>query len=170
MFPSWSPDGQNVLFYSSRTGNRDAFVVPANGGEARRITTESSQDYFPQWSPDGKWIAFASYRGDRGDGVNHLWRMPASGGAAEQMTEASASFFRWSDDGKHIYFIQQRGNNDLWAVTLEGGSERRMTRFSQKAGRVGPYTLAADKGYLYFAWRNDLGDIWVMDVVTGDKE
>ncbi len=86
------------------------------------------------------------------------------------MTEAPASYFRWSDDGEHIYFIQQRGNNDLWAVTLEGGSERRMTRFTQKAGSLGSYALAADKGCLYFAWRNDLGDIWVMDVVSGDNE
>jgi TolB protein len=167
MFPSWSPDGRNIAFYSDRTGNVDAFLVPASGGEARQITTESSQDYFPQWSPDGKWIAFASTRGDRG---YRLWRVSASGGAAEQVMEGPAYYFRWSEDGKHIYFMgHERGNDDLWALTLEDGTERRVTRFSQKAGSLGDY-LAAGEGYLYFTWRNDVGDIWVMDVVTDDKE
>ena len=145
----------------------ETFIVPADGGKAWQITTESSQDYFPQWSPDGKWIAFASTRGDRG---YRLWRVSASGGAAEQVMEGPAYYFRWSEDGKHIYFMgHERGPDDLWALTLEDGTERRVTRFSQKAGSLGDY-LAAGEGYLYFTWRNDVGDIWVMDVVTDDKE
>jgi hypothetical protein len=55
-------------------------------------------------------------------------------------------------------------------LTLEDGTERRVTRFSQKAGRLGDYALAVGKEYLYFTWRNDLGDIWVMDVATDDKD
>ena len=82
----------------------------------------------------------------------------------------SSYVFRWSEDGKHIYFLGlHRGNNDLWALTLEGGNERRVTRFSQKTGSLGD-DLAVSEEYLYFTWRNDLGDIWVMDVVTDDKE
>jgi serine/threonine protein kinase/tricorn protease-like protein len=163
MFPSWSPDGHDIAFYSGRTGNVAAYVVPAAGGEVRRITTDAFQNYFPQWSPDGRWIAFASYRGDQ---VYRLWRMPAAGGVAEQMMEAPAYYFRWSADSERIYFMgHQRGNNDVWALTLDGRTERRLTRFSQKAGSLGNYTLATDEQFLYFSWRNDLGDIWVMDVV-----
>ena len=51
-------------------------------------------------------------------------------------------------------------------MTLEDGNERRLTRFSQKTGSLGRYSLAADEEYLYFTWRNDLGDIWVMDVLS----
>ena len=168
MFPSWSPDGRDIAFYSARTGNIAVFVVPASGGEARRITMDASQAYVPQWSPDAKWIAFAAYRGDR---MYRLWRVPASGGAAEQLMEAAANFFRWSVDGNRIYFMgHQRGNNDLWSLTLDGRTERRLTRFSQKAGSLGNYTLAVDNQSLYFTWRNDLGDIWVMDIVGDDEK
>ena len=79
----------------------ETFIVPAAGGKAWQITTESSQDYFPQWSPDGKWIVFASYGTDR---EYRLWRVSASGGAREQVTESPAYYFRWSEDGNHIYF------------------------------------------------------------------
>jgi Tol biopolymer transport system component len=77
---------------------------------------------------------------------------------------------RWSPDGKQIYFPgDQRDDNDMWSVTIDG-HERRMTRLSQRAGSVDPFALAADRKYLYFAWRNDLGDIWVMDVMSPDNE
>ena len=45
-----------------------------------------------------------------------------------------------------------------------------MTRFSQKTGSLGDDALAVGEQYVYFTWRNDLGDIWVMDVVTDDEE
>jgi Tol biopolymer transport system component len=168
MFPAWSPDGENIAFYSDRTGNVDAFVVPAGGGEARRITTDSSPDYYPQWSPDGKWIVFASLRGRR---PYHLWRVPASGGVPEQVMENPANYFRWSESGKRIYFSgSEESENELWGLTLEDGKARRMTRFSQKTGTLGPYALAVDEEYLYFTWRTDVGDIWVMDVATEGQE
>ncbi len=73
-------------------------------------------------------------------------------------------------DGTHIYFNGlQRDNNDLWAVTLEGGRERRLTRFSQRAGSIGQYALAVDREHLYFAWRTDVGDIWVIDVMHDEE-
>lgn len=168
MFPSWSPDGQEIAFYSDRTGNLDAFVVPASGGEARQITTEASTDYYPQWSPDGKWIFFASLRGQR---PYRLWKMPASGGASELAMKGPAHYFRWSKNGRYIYFFGiERGDNDLWRLTLDDGSERRMTRFSQRPGSPGVNALAVDERYLYFTWRNDIGDLWVMGVATDDEE
>ena len=40
--PVWSPDGKQIAFASDRFGNTDVFVMPANGGSARRLTTNSA--------------------------------------------------------------------------------------------------------------------------------
>src|SRR3972149_7768266 len=76
----------------------ETFIVPADGGKAWQITTESSQDYFPQWSPDGKWIVFASYGTDR---EYRLWRVSAGGGGPAAGAGGPARPFLWGAGGKH---------------------------------------------------------------------
>ena len=36
--PVWSPDGKQIAFASDRNGNFDLFIMPADGGIARRLT------------------------------------------------------------------------------------------------------------------------------------
>jgi Tol biopolymer transport system component/DNA-binding winged helix-turn-helix (wHTH) protein len=168
MFPSWSPDGRNIVFYSDRQGNVDVFVMPAEGTDVRQMTDDPASDYFPQWSPDGEWIVYTSFRADTD---NRLWRVPAAGGTPEPMMRDSGhpppALFRWSEDGKAIYFL--RGDDNIWSLRLKDRSERRLTRLSGKAGSRGPYSLAVGGGYLYFTWKRDIGDIWTMDVTMEDE-
>jgi eukaryotic-like serine/threonine-protein kinase len=165
--PAWSPDGGMIAFYGGRDDGVNAFVVPATGGETRRITKGPVSKYFPQWSPDGEWMYFASDGPDRG---RHVFRMPEAGGAPEQVTRAPVYYWRWSLDGSRAYFPGlDRGDNNLWALRLADGRERRLTHFTQRSGSLGELALAASRTHLYFAWRRDVGDIWVMDVVADDE-
>ena len=45
-----------------------------------------------------------------------------------------------------------------------------MTDLSGRRGSMGLTALATDRNYLYFTWGDNLGDIWVMDMVTGETE
>ncbi|MBK6937435.1 MAG: PD40 domain-containing protein [Chitinophagaceae bacterium] len=36
--PVWSHDGKSIAFASDRYGNFDVFIMPASGGEAKRLT------------------------------------------------------------------------------------------------------------------------------------
>jgi hypothetical protein len=54
--------------------------------------------------------------------------------------------------------------NSLWAFALDDGREYRVADLTGRRGSRGA-GLATDGSYLYFGWRDDLGDIWVMDVV-----
>src|SRR5271165_5520106 len=66
--PRISPDGERVAYVATEIDKRThsyrsaIWVTPANGGEARRVTAESSNATDPSWSPDGKFLAFLSER------------------------------------------------------------------------------------------------------------
>ncbi len=137
-------------------------MVSADGGEPRQVTDHPGSDQSPAWSPDGKWLVFQSL--GRGAG---LWRIPASGGEAEPVAEGRAYRPSWSPDGKEIYFVRPTDiSTNIWAVSLEDGREYPVTDFSGRHGSLYEFPLATDGDYLYFTWGEDLGDIWVMDVVA----
>ena len=87
----------------------------------------------------------------------------------------------WSTDGKRLFFVRW-GELDVWALSLEDRRERQIAdlkggigeaAFGFRPGRsalgaLEEDSLAADSQYLYFAWEQEVGDIWVMDVVTDE--
>jgi len=53
----------------------------------RRVTTGDSDDVVPSWSRDGRWVYFVSNR----SGENQVWKVPAEGGEAVQVTRKEGS-------------------------------------------------------------------------------
>jgi hypothetical protein len=49
-------------------------------------------------------------------------------------------------------------------MSIDGSTVSRLMQLDGRRGQLG-YVFAADAHYLYFLWREDEGDIWVMDVV-----
>jgi Tol biopolymer transport system component/tRNA A-37 threonylcarbamoyl transferase component Bud32 len=76
--PSWSPDGTSLTYADFG----DIWLVEAEGGSPRRLTTDGESNRQPVWSADGKHIYFSSRR----DGTLALWRIAADGGEAERVT------------------------------------------------------------------------------------
>jgi dipeptidyl aminopeptidase/acylaminoacyl peptidase len=58
--PRWSPDGKRILFESNRGGDYQLWILELNGGEAKQLTTISTEANNAVWSRDGKQIAFVS--------------------------------------------------------------------------------------------------------------
>src|SRR5688500_9895307 len=60
--PSWSPDGQWLVFESRRHGDAELYVIASDGTSERRLTRSAGEDTHPSWSPDGETIVFDSNR------------------------------------------------------------------------------------------------------------
>ncbi|MCP5024509.1 MAG: hypothetical protein GY930_22430 [bacterium] len=79
--PVISPDGNSIAF----AWHRDIWTASIEGGTAQRITVHGADDGRPLFTPDGKTIVFSSDR----TGAAQLYIMPATGGAARQLTFTS---------------------------------------------------------------------------------
>ena len=107
--PQLSPDGKWIAFVVTEVDkaankmNSDIYLIPATGGEPRKLTSSPSSDANPRWSPNGKTLAFVSSRSDD----SHVWLIDVDGGEARQLTKLSTSASNpvWSPDGKMIAFV-----------------------------------------------------------------
>src|SRR5882672_7982512 len=133
---SFSPNSKELCFtaVSDRpeaiSTNGDLFVVPVDGGEPKRITTNPGFDGHPAYSPDGRFIAYhsqktAEYESDR-------WRLMLYDRAGGKHIELAESLDRsvdeivWSADGKRIYFAaENEGEKPLYEIAATEGSAPR---------------------------------------------
>lgn len=56
----WSPNGDSLLFVSSRTGNGDLYLLDLESEELTRLTDSPQTEYYPEWSSDGNMIVYTS--------------------------------------------------------------------------------------------------------------
>src|SRR5262249_33068125 len=61
-FPSYSPDGKQLVFRSGRDGAKNLYLMASDGTNIRRLTQGKWTDTMCDWSPTGEWITFASDR------------------------------------------------------------------------------------------------------------
>jgi Tol biopolymer transport system component/C-terminal processing protease CtpA/Prc len=77
--PLYSPDGTEVAFVSTRSGNGDLYVLTLATGALRRVTWDDAPDLLDAWSPDGRFLYFSSVREEIA-GMTDVFRVPAAGG------------------------------------------------------------------------------------------
>jgi dipeptidyl aminopeptidase/acylaminoacyl peptidase len=122
--PRWSPDGSHIVFdgRDPQTRVHDVFVVAAKGGAVRRLATHPKADVRPSYSADQRWVYFTSDR----SGTWQIWKMPADGGAATQITKGGGYIAFETLDGKYLYYGKNPGQTALWRVPVGGGQETKV--------------------------------------------
>ncbi|MFC2167642.1 tetratricopeptide repeat protein [Acidobacteriota bacterium] len=148
-WPKWSPDGQFIVYFSSREYEFGIYIMPGQGGEPKKVSAKlqacggalnfSDLD----WHPNGRSISCVVDQGDdRG-----MWTIDIESGLPQKIPFDYAGYIRdmdWSADGKWIAFTYFGANepNDLkdseilrsniYTMSPEGGEPKRVTKVKEE--------------------------------------
>jgi Tol biopolymer transport system component len=151
-YPSWSPDGQQLAFFSTRGDGLqfDIYLVNPDGSNLRRLTYSESS--YPAWSPDGTQLVFSS----RVDGDLYITGM--NGTSAKQLTDTPGDDRNpvWSPDGSQIAYISFVNRDGIFGdrifVMNADGSENRL--LSREFSAQGMPSWSPKSRYLAFIGRS----------------
>ncbi len=111
--PVYSPDGKWIAFTGEYDGNADLFVMPATGGEPKRLTWHPGADIAVGWTPDGKKILFQSGRDAYAD-FNRLYTVPVEGGVPEVLPMWRAETGSYSPDRARMAYVPNMKWQEAW--------------------------------------------------------
>ena len=119
--PIWSPDSKQIAFASDRNGNFDLFVMSADGGAARRLTTHSASEIPSTFTTDGNYILFSASIQDPANSalfptsaMTELYKVPVTGGRTEQVLGTPAEMVCFDKSGKTFLYQDRKGFEDEW--------------------------------------------------------
>ncbi len=168
-----SPDGRQLVF--DLLG--DLYLLPIEGGQARRLTSGMAYDAQPRFSPDGNKVLFIS---DRSGGDN-LWTIEVADRDTVQITKGNSNTWvspDWTPDGKYIVASKGEariGVVKLWIGHVDGGSGQQLHGKPDNLKSVGA-VVSPDGRYIWYgrrtgAWEYNASlpqyQIWRYDRETG---
>ncbi len=156
-YPTWSPDGQKIAWFSDASGEYQLMVGDQSGLQTPKAYPIPNNKFyfFPVWSPDGKYIAFT-------DTDYNLWYIDLATGVAkladtDRLAHPNRSLNPvWSPDSKWIAYVQIQ-ENQFKAVKLFQLESGKSTRLSDGlSDAIDPQWDESGK-YLYFLASTDYG-------------
>jgi dipeptidyl aminopeptidase/acylaminoacyl peptidase len=125
----WSPDGKSLAFCSNRAGRFDTYLMPAAGGQARKVLDLPHSDDKVHWSPDGRQLAVVA----EGAGQDYwIYLVPLDGGKPYPIVidgkPIPAKDACWSPDSRRLAFSSNlHGNFEIGIYDIDTGSIIRVT-------------------------------------------
>jgi len=114
MFPRFSPDGKLIAFSGEYDGNREVYVMNAEGSSPIRLTYSMDIPGLPErmgpdkivmgWHPDGERILYRSRHESFNAWIGHLYLVNKNGGLPEKLPLPRGGFASFSPDGNKLVY------------------------------------------------------------------
>lgn len=185
LFPKFSPDGRYIAFTGEYDGNRDVYVMPATGGEPRRLTWSPDMqagvaermgpdNIVMGWTPDGRNVLYRSRKESFAPLAARLMLVSVDGGLPKPLAVPRGGYTTFSADGSQIAYNRifrefrtwkrYRGGqaDDVWIYDLKSGAIQNLT--NNPAADTFPM-WAGDKVY-FRSDRDGRANLYVVDLKT----
>jgi eukaryotic-like serine/threonine-protein kinase len=162
--PAFSPDGKLLAFVRGAS-SRDVelYVMPAQGGEPKRLTFDNRSSRSLAWTADSRWIVFSSWF----YGGLKLFKIPAAGGTPEQLEVGTefASTLAISRQGDRLAYSQEFRDTNIWRIDLRGATTKsnHIKLISSTRQDYSPQYSFDSKKIAFTSGRTGSNEIWVCD-------
>jgi Tol biopolymer transport system component len=142
-YPSWSRDGNDLVFARFDAPNRGLRILDLRDGSVR--TLHAGLDSFPAWSPVDDWILFTSAI----EGEYDIYKIRSDGTGLAQLTRSAGNDAhpKWSPDGRWIAFASGRSgfkdetpgmsDGEIYVMSADGREVRKLTENTFEDGTPG---------------------------------
>jgi Tol biopolymer transport system component/DNA-binding winged helix-turn-helix (wHTH) protein len=161
--PQYSPDGQSIVFFSTRSGRPAIWLRAGDGSETQLTSFEAPMTGSPRWSPDGNRIVFDSNL----EGDFRLYTIHPDGGGLRRLTRhlGNSAVASWSKDGRWIYFASNRtGEHQVWKIPAVDGEAVQLTRNGGYVAFESP-----DGKYVYYSKFANTTSVWRVPAGGGEE-
>ena len=129
--PTWSPNGEQILFAWGPQGNVQLFTANRNGKELKQVSNLPAIRGRSDWSPDGSFIV--TYSGPAWN--REVYILNADGSNVRQLTPSGGNSQgpSFSPDGKWVVFTAYFDNYgddhgcEIYIIRVDGTDVRRLT-------------------------------------------
>jgi tricorn protease len=186
-FPRFSPDGKQIAFTSQYDGNTEVYVMPAEGGAPKRLTTSATlgrddisdrmgpNNLVMAWENTKPLVVFRSRMKSFNDFIGSLFTVGLDAELPQQLPVPRGGFVSFSpDDSKMAYnrvfrefrtWKHYRGGmaDDIWIYDFKTGATENLT--DNPAQDICPMWGPDNKIY-FISDRDNRMNLFVIDLAT----
>jgi WD40 repeat protein len=167
-FPLAAAASDKIVFHSQRDGNREIYIMNADGTCQARLTFNDAEDMEPWLSSDGTKIVFQSNRRTGGIAEFDIFIMNIDGSDPVELTHGGYNAQpSLSPDGTRITFTSERdGANDIFVMDSDGSNAVNLTQAF--GGSNTDPSFSPDGNRIVFRRDDDLGGNYDLYVLNAD--
>ena len=117
-FAKWSPDGKQIAFSSDRYGNMDIYIVSAQGGTPKRLTTHTQNEFVEAFLDNAHILYRANIQSDAKDlqypsSFEQIWQVDTAGHRPVLFSPLTMEAISINPQGEMLY-QNKKGYEDDW--------------------------------------------------------